>query len=90
MNSQLHFLITVHKLKNVTLEVTPEESPPSQSGIPQQVEIIQADHELAGALQLSDNVQVIDNIQHVQVRRGQTYTFFAYFVEYFHSIIFVS
>lgn len=50
----------------MTLEVTPEESPPSQGVIPQQVEIIQSD-DLTG-LQLSDNVQVIDTMQHVQVR----------------------
>lgn len=52
----------VHKLKNVTLEVTPEE--------PQQVEVIQGDAELHG-LQISDTGQVINSIQQLQVLTDQ-------------------
>ena len=60
---------TVHKLKNVTLEVTPEE--PQH----QQVEVIQSDGELQG-LHITDGSQVINSIQQIQV--DSTYTYSTY------------
>lgn len=56
--------IVVHKLKNVTLEVTPEESSvpaPESMDVPQQVEVIQADE----VIHTSVPVRVSLSVTHV-------------------------